>query len=230
MANPARGEAALVIAGAPYTLRFVMASFPEMEDALGEPLDAVYERLTTGRVGLDDARVVLWGGLRATCPGLALEDAGPLVDRAFRADGFSALVTGLVAGLAAAQPDPTPDDDEDGEDLDSDEDDEPDDDDTPAAGATWEALHAAAVTAGMDPERFWQLTPREVAREMRALQRRDETLARRIAWHTVRFTRMKRVPALVDVLPSTRPAADRHHCTQTAAQQAAMLDKAAAAA
>jgi hypothetical protein len=64
-------------------------------------------------------------------------------------------------------------------------------------------LHIAWVSLGFDPERFWQITLREVDREMRGARKRlereaDERMS--LAWHIVALDRTKKLPKLETLL------------------------------
>lgn len=66
-------------------------------------------------------------------------------------------------------------------------------------------MHSQWVTAGFDAARFWNITPREIDREMRAAMKRREIEADErmsMAWHIAAFTRVdhKKFPKLKDVL------------------------------
>ena len=59
------------------------------------------------------------------------------------------------------------------------------------------------MTAGFDPARFWNITPREIDRELRAAHKRreieaDERIA--LAWHIEAFARTKKLPKLQDII------------------------------
>lgn len=56
-----------------------------------------------------------------------------------------------------------------------------------------------AVEAGLDPERAWCLTPRQIARESAALARRRSAEMLVVAWHTAAFMR-QRLPRLETLL------------------------------
>lgn len=63
------------------------------------------------------------------------------------------------------------------------------------------------MSAGLDPERFWQITPKEVDREMQGARRRlereaDERMS--LAWHIVALDRTKKLPKLETLLIGAR--------------------------
>jgi hypothetical protein len=69
----------------------------------------------------------------------------------------------------------------------------------------WDRLHSNWVAAGFDPARFWNITPREVEREMTAARKRREIEADErmsLAWYIAAFTRVeaKKFPKLKDVI------------------------------
>ena len=81
-----------------------------------------------------------------------------------------------------------------------------------AAAARSQLIDSNPVAAGLDPDRFWRLTPREIAREVAALQRRERRAyaqAMSVAWHAAAFQRAKRPPSLTTVLRQIEDAAAR---------------------
>lgn len=87
-ANPARGEAALRVAGAELVLRPSFAALVAAEQELG-PLFALVERAAEGRLGLGEMVALFWHCLRERPEGLTREAFG---------EGVAA------GGLAAATP------------------------------------------------------------------------------------------------------------------------------
>ena len=68
------------------------------------------------------------------------------------------------------------------------------------------------MAAGFEPGRFWQITPKEVDREMLGARKRlereaDERMS--LAWHIVALDRTKKLPKLETLLISTRRPAGR---------------------
>jgi hypothetical protein len=68
------------------------------------------------------------------------------------------------------------------------------------------------VAAGLEPGRFWQITPKEVDREMLGARKRiereaDERMS--LAWHIVALDRTKKLPKLETLLIATRRPAGR---------------------
>lgn len=86
--NPARGEAALRVAGETLVLRPTFAALIAAEEELG-PLFALVERAAAGRLGLGELVALFWHCLRERPAGLTREAFG---------EGVAA------AGLAAATP------------------------------------------------------------------------------------------------------------------------------
>ncbi len=87
-ANPARGEAALRVAGIELVLRPSFAALVSAEQELG-PLFALVERAADGRLGLGEMVALFWHCLRECPEGLTREAFG---------EGVAA------GGLAAATP------------------------------------------------------------------------------------------------------------------------------
>jgi len=87
-ANPARGEAALTVAGAALTLRPSFAALVAAEEELG-PLFELVERAGAGRLRLAELVALFWHCLHQPPPGLTRERLGEGV---------------AEAGLAAATP------------------------------------------------------------------------------------------------------------------------------
>lgn len=77
----------------------------------------------------------------------------------------------------------------------------------PEARTDWAGLHINWIAAGFDAERFWQITPKEVDREMHGYLRRmereaDERMS--LAWHIVALDRTKKLPKLETLMISGR--------------------------
>jgi hypothetical protein len=87
-ANPARGEAALRVAGIELVLRPSFAALVSAEQELG-PLFALVERAADGRLGIGEMVALFWHCLRERPEGLTREAFG---------EGVAA------GGLAAATP------------------------------------------------------------------------------------------------------------------------------
>jgi hypothetical protein len=72
------------------------------------------------------------------------------------------------------------------------------------------------VAAGLEPGRFWLITPREVDREMRGTKRRlereaDERMS--LAWHIVALDRTKKLPKLETLLIGNKGTRNRRRQT-----------------
>lgn len=60
-------------------------------------------------------------------------------------------------------------------------------------------MHSAWIALGLEPDRFWQLTPREISRETRArIKCLDREQAERawLAWHIAALPMAKKFPDL----------------------------------
>ncbi len=88
LANAARGEAALRVAGEMLVLRPSFAALVAAEEALG-PLFALVERATDGKLGIGEMVTLFWHCLRDPPDGLTRERLGEAVAQ---------------GGLAAATP------------------------------------------------------------------------------------------------------------------------------
>lgn len=63
------------------------------------------------------------------------------------------------------------------------------------------------MSAGFDPARFWDITPKEIDREMRgAMQRLEREADERMsfAWHIVALDRTKKLPKLESLLTGAK--------------------------
>lgn len=94
-ANPARGEAALTVAGMPLTVRPSFAALVAAEGELG-PLFALVERAAEGRLGLGEAVALIWHCLADRPEDLRRETLGEALVEA----GLAA-VTPVLRGLLA---------------------------------------------------------------------------------------------------------------------------------
>lgn len=77
-ANPARGEAALCLAGETLVLRPSFAALVAAEGEVG-PLFALVERAADGRLGLGEMVALFWHCLRDRPAGLSREEFGEAV-------------------------------------------------------------------------------------------------------------------------------------------------------
>jgi hypothetical protein len=88
LANPARGEASLRVAGETLVLRPSFAALVAAEEALG-PLFALVERAAEGKLGVGEMVTLFWHCLRDPPAGITREQLGEAV---------------VEAGIAAATP------------------------------------------------------------------------------------------------------------------------------
>lgn len=78
--NPHRGEVALVNGATTYTLRFSVNAIIEMEDELGEGVNAIAEQISDAkRVRMKTIRALLWAGLRDHHPEVTQAQAGEIL-------------------------------------------------------------------------------------------------------------------------------------------------------
>lgn len=67
----------------------------------------------------------------------------------------------------------------------------------------WNKKHFDWCSLNLDPERFWNITPREVKREMAAAIHYEVDLKNRnawLAWHVAVLSKIKKMPKLQDLL------------------------------
>jgi hypothetical protein len=76
--NPARGEASLVVAGEPLTLRPTFEALVAAEEELG-PLFALVERAADGRLKLAEIAGLFWHCIAARPDGLTRERLGEAI-------------------------------------------------------------------------------------------------------------------------------------------------------
>ena len=99
-ANPARGEAALVVAGERLVLRPSFEALVAAEEELG-PLLALVERAAEGRLTLSEVAGLLWHCVRDRPEGLTRERVGAAVAEAGLAKAapvLRALLTQILQG------------------------------------------------------------------------------------------------------------------------------------
>lgn len=77
-ANPARGEASLIVAGEALTLRPTFTALVAAEEELG-PLFALVERAAEGRLGIGETVALFWHCLADRPEGLTRERLGEAV-------------------------------------------------------------------------------------------------------------------------------------------------------
>ena len=192
---------ATIAANAPWPPRAATGPSPQPLEAQRLTLSPGGGSFSMRNLRICSIRALLWGGMQAASPGITLQAAGDLLGRIVL-QGSSAvqeLSTRIMTAVAAAFP--PPEGNADAGDA--------------GARIDWAALHGEAVEAGLDPERAWLLTPRQIARESAALARRRSTEMLVVAWHTAAFMRQRRLPRLETLLRRVRRR------RQTAQQQLA---------
>ena len=80
MGNSARGEHAIEIDGAEYTLRMSINAICELEDRADRPIEQIGSRLTNGDAGVRDIRLLWWAALRDHHADVDLRGAGVLIE------------------------------------------------------------------------------------------------------------------------------------------------------
>lgn len=103
MANPHRGEVALRIGDADYTLRFSVNALCALEDALDKSAGEIVASLGDGsKVRLKTIRALVWAALLDRHPDMTMQAAGNIVS-----DGGTAFVMGKITeAMQAAFPAP----------------------------------------------------------------------------------------------------------------------------
>lgn len=85
------------IGGKSVTLRYTVNAMCAIEDACGGALDEVLQRQFTA------ARLLLWGGMLDSCPGMTLADAGELISKHLAAGGtLEEIVEHCAEGMRRA--------------------------------------------------------------------------------------------------------------------------------
>ena len=100
MANSARGERTVEIDGAEFRLRFSINAICELEDQSDQTIEEIGSRLSSGRAGVRDIRLLWWAALRDDHESVDLKGAGELVDRL----GLESAITTIGEVLADAFP------------------------------------------------------------------------------------------------------------------------------
>lgn len=102
MANPIKGEVALVVGERAYKLRLGINAIVEVEDLLGGKSinEIVANVLDVPRARLGTLRALLWGALREHHSALSVADAGLIIETA----GPDAIGTKMAEVLKAAFP------------------------------------------------------------------------------------------------------------------------------
>ena len=102
MANPHKGQVALNVDGREYTLSFSINALCELEDALGESVNAIAAQMGDGsKVRLKTIRTLVWAALRDHHPETSVEDAGEIIGAA----GVPATMEAIGEAFAKAFPD-----------------------------------------------------------------------------------------------------------------------------
>ena len=81
MANSARGERTVEIGGTEFRLRFSINAICELEDQADQPIEEIGTRLSSGRAGVRDIRLLWWAALRDAHETVDLKGAGELIDQ-----------------------------------------------------------------------------------------------------------------------------------------------------
>lgn len=102
MANPIRGEVAVVADGNTYTLRLGMNAIVEIETALDIGIAQVTALFQGEGLKVGNMRLVLWAALRERHPDLTLEDAGDIMGHM----GLADTIAKLGEAMQAAFPEP----------------------------------------------------------------------------------------------------------------------------
>lgn len=105
MANAQRGEVSLRAGGGTYRLAYTTNAMCELEDATGEPLGRIVDRLNdpANPPGVKTLRLLLWAALIEHQDGLTVKDAGGICD----AIGMAEVGDLIGQALGAAFPDST---------------------------------------------------------------------------------------------------------------------------
>jgi len=106
MANAVKGEVTLEAGGETYRLSYTTNAMCELEDATGEPLGKIVERLSddANPPGIKTLRLLLWGALIEHQEDITVKQAGGICD----AIGMAAVGDVIGKALQAAFPDATP--------------------------------------------------------------------------------------------------------------------------
>lgn len=182
MANPGRGEVALVVSGARITLRFTTSALVSLQDAWGYPYSPEGFQALSARLqalaGQDLATVVSYGGQGALGALRDVSVAAALLAQV-REDVIRA---GVARALELAFPPPDPDRAEKSEPF------------------SWESLLKVALQCGIPPRTFWSETPRGITQLISAATwRRDREWE--MVWLNAAWSRMgAKLPALSSLM------------------------------
>lgn len=182
MANPGRGEVALVVSGARITLRFTTSALVSLQDAWGYPYSPEGFQEFSARLqaaaATDLPMVVSYGGQGALGALRDVSVASALLGQAREDETRSAV----ARALTLAFPPPAPDRAEKAEPF------------------SWESLLEVALRCAIPPRTFWTETPRGVTQLISAATwRRDREWE--MVWLNAAWSRMgAKLPALSSVL------------------------------
>lgn len=102
MANPHRGEVAIQVGGVPYTLRFSINALCELEDHLGQGINAVAAMMADPeKIRLKTLRAVFWAALIDHHPNIDVRAAGDLLAEA----GAANVMEKIAEAFSKAFPD-----------------------------------------------------------------------------------------------------------------------------
>lgn len=69
-------------------------------------------------------------------------------------------------------------------------------------------MHSAYIEAGFDPARFWEISPRETAREIQAATarlKREHKMRAWAVWHIAALSRVEEMPTLQKLIGERVP-------------------------
>mgnify|MGYP000846077758 CR=1 FL=1 len=186
MVNPFRGEVALrVQPGVSLALRYTCGALADLQNELGiDDLMGFVRRIGSPRQG--DVALLVFEGCQARHAQQvdSLAVAAGLVEIAGEARAYAAVIQAFAAAWPEADPDSAS---------------------KPQKAFVWTDLLRDALRAGIDHDRFWAMTPREVSEAVWAdAWRRDvaDLLATKSDYRSVLWARAKKVPAWSEVAPS----------------------------
>ena len=103
MVNEHRGEVALQIGDAVYTLRFNCNALAALESALCAKMPKIIEAFNAKDVGFTDLRAMLWAALRDRHAKVTVDQAGDLIDLA----GFEVVTNAVALAFVRGFPEAT---------------------------------------------------------------------------------------------------------------------------
>lgn len=104
------GESALQAGGKSYRLAWGVAAAAILERAAGKPYAELLDQVDPAKVRVADLRLLLWAILSVHQPGITLEEAGEVLDKADRVELAKALVEAFTSGNPQPRPDEDPPD------------------------------------------------------------------------------------------------------------------------